>query len=105
MPTRVKTHKSAYQPTLAQQRRDYDRLRRNKEAKAFYHTKAWEECRRSKLRQDPLCEVCKRENRLVAATHVHHKESVEDYDDLRLEMGNLESQCASCHSRLHASEK
>jgi 5-methylcytosine-specific restriction enzyme A len=104
VPIRVQTHRHAYQPTLAQRRRDYDRSRRNKDAKAFYNSRAWQECRLSKLRQDPLCEPCKRRNRLVPATHVHHLDPVSKCEDSRLEISRMESQCASCHSTLHAEE-
>lgn len=55
-----------------------------------------------KLRTDPLCERCKALGDLVPATMVHHKLERADHPDLELELENLESLCASCHSRHHA---
>ena len=81
----------------------YDKFGRNPEAERFYQSRAWRSVRLSKLRESPLCECCLKLQLLVPATIVHHKVSVLDDVDSRLDMGNLESLCASCHSRLHAS--
>ena len=81
----------------------YDRAARNREADRFYSSAAWVSIRRSKLACDPLCEVCKALGMLVPARVVHHRVGVLECIDGRLDMDNLQSLCASCHSRLHAS--
>jgi 5-methylcytosine-specific restriction protein A len=54
-----------------------------------------------KLNQDPLCEECRANNRLVAASIVHHHVDLRVDGDRALEMENLVSLCAACHNQLH----
>jgi 5-methylcytosine-specific restriction protein A len=105
MPQRVTTHRPLGPLSEALARREYDRSRRNPVSRAFYNSVAWRKLRLVKLCQDPLCEECRRQNRFTTATTVHHRKPVDDYPELRLDMVNLESSCASCHSRHHASER
>jgi 5-methylcytosine-specific restriction enzyme A len=72
------------------------------DSKRFYHSAAWLKLRLSKLRQDPLCQVCIKERIYVAATIVHHVVEITVDPDLRLDLDNLQSLCAGCHSRMHA---
>jgi 5-methylcytosine-specific restriction protein A len=103
VPMRVRSFRPAWAPGLEKQRADYDRLGRDRAAKAFYNSGAWVGCRRVKLARDPLCEACKARGELVAATQVHHTVAVADSVDGRLDVDNLVSLCASCHSRIEAS--
>ena len=62
----------------------------------------WREVRAAFLSSNPLCAMCWNEDRLTAATTVHHKKRLADggthYRD------NLMSLCSECHSRLHAEQ-
>ena len=103
---RVPTFRPAYPlpAPAADRHRLYDRTRRNRASKDFYNSTPWKRVRSLKLSRDPLCEPCKREGRTMAATTVHHKLPLTERPDLALDLENLESICASCHSRHHASE-
>ncbi len=103
MPERVPTAKLGPWMSHVSRHRDYDRLSRDRAAKAFYDSKAWRDLRLLKLRQSPLCECCVSADRLTSAAVVHHKRPVSEAPDLRLELSNLVSLCWSCHSRLHSS--
>jgi 5-methylcytosine-specific restriction enzyme A len=103
MPQRINTvGPSIPQPVATALRSAYDRYGRDPAAKAFYNSAAWKKFRLSKLRNDPLCERCKRAGKVVAASHVHHKIELRDDWSRRLDWDNTESLCPSCHSRHHA---
>lgn len=101
MPSRVPSHRPA-RLAAPSRHRDYDRFARDASAAKFYSSAVWRRCRALKLRIDPLCERCKASGSLVSAAHVHHKQERRDRPDLELELSNLESLCAPCHSRHHA---
>lgn len=101
MPHAVPTHKPAH-AVPHDRHRTYDRRKRNQESKAFYNSSAWVKLRLIKLRQDPCCERCLGQGIMEPATHVHHICEITEWPELRLEMLNLGSLCASCHSRHHA---
>lgn len=103
MPTRVPSRKP-YRIGSANRHADYDRAARDADRKRFYNSTEWRELRAKKLASNPLCEECRRGGLLKAATTVHHLEEVKDYPELKLDWDNLESSCASCHSRHHASK-
>ena|SRR6516164_900534 len=100
MPYRVQTHHSIGR-TISRHL-DYDRDRRNKEAQRFYRSTVWIKLRTVKLEYEPLCERCRSLGIYVPATTVHHRQSLTNHPDLALELENLESLCASCHSRHEA---
>lgn len=64
----------------------------------------WDKIRRMKVRQDPLCEICKQEDRLTPVEIVHHIKKVTDRPDLLLDMDNLKSVCRACHAKIHAND-
>lgn len=104
MPRAVPT----YRPLHTSAKRDhraYDRFQRDRTAKAFYHSQAWKQLRLVKLAETPYCERCYREDRLTPATTVHHIRELSEAWDERLNLANLESLCASCHSRHHSHPK
>lgn len=70
-----------------------------KQRQNFYHTKEWSQTRLLKLHQNPLCEHCALENKLINATEIDHIIDIEDAPALRLDMSNLQSLCKSCHSK------
>jgi 5-methylcytosine-specific restriction protein A len=86
----------------ANRHREYDRTQRDPESKRFYSSAPWLKIRRMKLNADPLCERCREEGRLVAATIVHHCIEIRDNWDLALDIDNLVSLCHSHHSQIHA---
>ena len=83
--------------------RDYDRTLRNQDAKRFYHSKAWRRLRLVQLAISPFCEFCLERFLAVPATVVDHRVELLQAWDLRLDLSNLRSLCASCHSRRHRS--
>lgn len=56
----------------------------------------WQKARKIKLRENPLCERCKR-----VAVLVHHV----DRDPLNNQRENLEALCRECHDQEHESER
>jgi 5-methylcytosine-specific restriction enzyme A len=89
-------------PTKRETDRLYDRTKRNPESKKFYDSVAFRNCRQIKLCKDPWCEKCLKRDVYTPANIVHHVKPIEDYPELRLDIDNMESNCASCHSRWHA---
>jgi 5-methylcytosine-specific restriction endonuclease McrA len=65
-----------------------------------YLRKPWRALRAEKLRQDPLCVECFKAGRVTPANHVDHRDGNPDNDA----WGNLDSLCASCHSRKTATQ-
>src|SRR5262245_46927807 len=55
--------------------RAYNRARRTDPARsdAFYNSREWRTLRRAYLEANPLCETCKRNGRLVAASVIDHR--------------------------------
>jgi 5-methylcytosine-specific restriction endonuclease McrA len=53
-----------------------------------------------KLAADPLCERCLPRARVTPASEVHHVTPVLVRPDLGLDIANLESLCADCHSAI-----
>jgi 5-methylcytosine-specific restriction enzyme A len=72
------------------------------QSKAFYKSKAWENCRDYVLSRDiGLCQNCTTPVNPVPADTVHHIKHLRDFWELRLDPDNLISVCASCHNKLH----
>lgn len=54
----------------------------------------------------PLCELCEKEGRVVAAVDVHHIHSpFAEGMQYALDVFNLLSLCKECHGRVHTDEK
>lgn len=66
----------------------------------FYATSEWRRLRDWYRARHPLCEECQRQGRVAAAELVHHKVEISQGGE-PLDVGNLESLCKSCHSRVH----
>lgn len=70
-------------------------------AKAFYNSKAWQECRDGYIKSVfGLCERCKKPGHIV-----HHKieltpENIDD-PEITLSWGSLEYLCLECHNKEH----
>ena len=64
------------------------------------YDRAWQRLRLWYLRRHPLCEECRRADKVVPAEQVHHVVAFKGKDDpLRLDPTNLEALCVSCHNR------
>jgi 5-methylcytosine-specific restriction protein A len=81
-----------------QERREYDRGRKDDPFHLLYAGRQWRRVREAKLAIDPLCERCRAGGRIEAATEVHHRTAVRDGGD-PFDITGLESLCKPCHSR------
>ena len=79
----------------------YDKYKRDPEHNKRYG-RSWKKIRAAFLIANPLCGICEQEGKLVPATTVHHKQKLTEGGTH--DHKNLQSICASCHSRLHAKE-
>lgn len=85
------------------QQRYYDKHKRDQEARRFYKSREWLECREFVLKRDHyLCQQCLKEDRLTKADMVHHKEELKDSPEKSLDMNNLISLCNRCHNKEHS---
>lgn len=85
----------------------------DKEAKAFYNSKAWKQKRIEILKRDHFeCQDCIKRARVVEknngvmmhiqrASEVHHIVEYKERPDLGLDDNNLVSLCISCHNLRH----
>ncbi|WP_407270033.1 HNH endonuclease [Radiobacillus sp. PE A8.2] len=82
----------------------------------FYDSGSWKQMRkRIKQRDNYECQECKRRGRLTIDTNeysesakrkkimlvVDHIKEVEDYPELALDEGNLQTLCVNCHNFKH----
>lgn len=82
----------------------YDKYNRNKESRAFYHSKEWL-CIRAYVmaRYNGLCLYSLYvEGELVPADVVHHIVELSEDDSKALDFDNLIPLCSSVHSSLHS---
>lgn len=80
----------------------YEGLEDRLEAKRFYASVRWRRVRASKLRADPLCEVCLGADVITPAEQVHHRRERRTHPELAFDADNLESVCIPCHNRKRA---
>ena len=98
-----KEHQTEEKKQKAETNRYYDRYTRDKQAEAFYKSRAWVAARQRTLTRDNhLCQECLRQGRITQADTVHHKVELKQDWSKRLQLDNLVSLCAECHNRLHA---
>ncbi|EMG27527.1 HNH endonuclease [Listeria fleischmannii] len=68
----------------------------------LYSNKRWRKVREIVLKRDYyLCQVCKREGRIIEGKTVHHIIELREDESLAYELSNLETVCDACHNRLH----
>ena len=61
-----------HQHLLKQERAEYDRTDKRKEINKRYNNTEWRKLRNNFLIEHPFCVECKKNNRVVKATAVHH---------------------------------
>lgn len=82
-------------------------MAKDKEYKRLIHTARWQQLRRDKLSDSPLCERCEAEGRVTAAVEVHHVIPVEhaltkqEKARLMYDYHNLRALCHECHVKEH----
>lgn len=80
----------------------YDKYKRNREAKRFYNSAAWQRCRGVVLiRDNYLCQKCLKQGKITTADMVHHIEDLQDAPEKALDLDNLVSLCNPCHNKEH----
>ena len=79
--------------------KDYERYGRDPAAKKRYGHN-WRKVRERYIRKHPLCEICLAEGKAVPAEQVHHRQPLAAGGTN--DEANLQSLCASCHSRVSA---
>ncbi|MED4579026.1 HNH endonuclease signature motif containing protein [Bacillus atrophaeus] len=80
----------------------YDKHKRDPEARAFYKSKEWTECRALVLKRDHgVCQDCLAQRKITKAKTVHHIKELRDHPELSLTLDNLVSLCNACHNRRH----
>lgn len=83
----------------AERNRFYDQHARDAQAKAFYHSAAWQRARKTRLAAHPVCERCQEQ----WSRHVHHTIPLKRCTpQQRTAQDNLMAVCVECHNKLEA---
>lgn len=77
-------------------KKNYNRYRETAQARGYTHR--WQQIRKAKLNRNPLCEHCKKKEKLKPALLVHHI----DQNPKNNRPENLMSLCRSCHDEIHS---
>lgn len=97
-------------PRITKIKRNYNRPHNSdsrKERQKIYQSKRWQQLRRLKLSENPLCEVCQDNGAITPAVDVHHRVSFMSQHDkaernrLAFDIDNLQSLCRACHQYQH----
>lgn len=70
-------------------------------------SKRWQQLRRMKIKNNPLCEDCLQNGFYVAAKEVHHvipcerAHTIAEMERLMYDYNNLRSLCHDCHAATH----
>lgn len=82
-------------------------MAKDKDYVRMIHTVRWLRLRKEQLSRHPMCERCRLNGDVTAATEVHHVRPVEwgmgvvEKSRLMYDPGNLESLCHDCHVAVH----
>lgn len=82
-------------------------MSRDKQYIALINSHRWHQLRHAQIVAEPLCEECKKNDRVTVATEVHHRTPVEsgrnfeERQRLAYDPANLESLCRECHKAKH----
>lgn len=92
-------HEKVAQEAEAERQRRIDADRPNAAARGYCRVR-WRRFRRAHLSANPVCVECERQGRTTLAEHVDHIRPVTGPDDPAFfDDANVQSLCASCHSR------
>lgn len=73
---------------------------------AVYNTRTWRELRLIYLAENPLCEICKNQQKLTLAQEVHHKtpistgKTIAEKKIIGFDYDNLQALCTECHKSI-----
>lgn len=70
---------------------------------AFYNSKGWRMTRKIYIKNNPLCEECKKNNLIVSGNVVDHIKQINKGGNL-YDQSNLQTLCNSCHAKKSAYE-
>ncbi|MDE6498234.1 MAG: HNH endonuclease [Muribaculaceae bacterium] len=82
-------------------------MSRDPDYKRMIHSARWQKLRRDIISASPLCERCRAEGYVTAATEVHHRIPVEqgfnrmEKKRLMFDPHNLVALCRACHVKTH----
>lgn len=93
MPVRPMYHKPRHTPT-----RSADEERGNSTSRGY--GRDWSKVRARYLAENPLCFLCLKRGKTMAATIVDHKVPVAVDPSRRLDADNLRSCCVGCHAEI-----
>ncbi len=80
----------------------YDKYKRDERSRTFYKSREWKQARQVILQRDNhLCQVCLKVNKITPADMVHHIIELKDDWEKRLNEDNLVSLCNACHNKVH----
>ena len=93
MPTLPKARKRSWIKTMPKHTRQHDNS-------AFYHSKAWRMTRKFYIKDNPLCEMCKRKSppETTAGQCVDHIKPI-SMGGHQTSSSNLQTLCNSCHAK------
>lgn len=83
-------------------RRRDQRSKEAQEYRRYYRTAAWRKRRLHQLTTVPLCQRCKAQGKITAATVAHHVDQHKG-DWHKFITGELRSSCAPCHDTIEQS--
>lgn len=99
-------------PTIHRPKKNNRNLElKRKERMKIYNSQRWRDIREKKMIDNPLCEICEKENRITPVDDVHHIVSFMTTDDpvrrnhLAYDYSNLQSLCDTCHRKQHRNTK
>mgnify|MGYP005990034541 FL=1 len=96
MPTLPKARKRNWIKSMPKQIRQHDNT-------TFYHSKAWRMTRKFYIKDNPLCEHCKRKGITTAGQMVDHIKPITLGGNM-LHQSNLQTLCNKCHAKKSAYE-
>lgn len=99
-------------PTIVKNRKksSYQKHGKNKEISKIYNSTQWVNLRKAYLMEHPLCEMCLEDDKITAATEVHHiyeisnGKDIEEMKDIAYNPWNYEglrALCSECHQKIH----
>ena len=100
MPSRPTVHKPSMQQTRQESQQQYDKARAPDHA-AAYDSK-WRRLSKRFRIDNPLCFDCLAMGIVHEGDLVHHKLTVIERPDLRLDLDNLVHLCGQCHAKRHS---